>query len=146
MLLALIETNDFSEDPVWVSKKTGLKKEFVPECLERLHKLGCINRDVRGRWRVVDPHCSSAHPCLNANGPEIFKQYLDLLLAKLSDNTPNNREFNSVIVVGDPTRMEVARQLIDKFQQKLCRLLSGGNKSEVYSLSVGLVPLTKKSY
>lgn len=143
-ILSLINTDDFSADSTWVANRLGIAKKTVEKALERLEKLGLIEKGPNTFKRcakaisIGDEGRSLAIQKAHIVALEMAKHSLEF------DPEPR-RDFSSVTLAIDASRLDEACQRIRQFEDDMSAFLETGLRSEVYKLSIQLYPLTKHS-
>jgi uncharacterized protein (TIGR02147 family) len=74
---------------------------------------------------------------------ELQKSYLEKSQYALANVPIDRRSHSSITVAADSAKIDAARRMITDFRRALARFLDdGGHKDTVYTLSIGLFPLT----
>ncbi|WP_413570079.1 DUF4423 domain-containing protein [Bdellovibrio sp. HCB117] len=141
--LELVATEGFEEIPSWIAGRLGISEEQARFGLEELEQNGTLTRNTSGCLVHAEGLRRRAHLRLVKN-----PQTEDL--AKLSQAVmapQSNEQFYGTLVMAiDPNDFEYIRaRVMDVMKEHsdfLCR--DGVKKQEVYLLSFGCMPLTKK--
>lgn len=145
-LLDLTLTKDFEPDPRWIAKRLGISVSRVNETVDRLERLGLLERKG-GKWKKVESHLAipttRSHSCMRQLHRElILKGVKSLASGKQSDY--NARSISGAMIPTNPERLEQAKKKIAAFRRSLIRFLSEGESTEVYQLNLQLFPLTRR--
>lgn len=140
-ILSLMETAGAKSDPRWIARRLGLEVRLVNECLQRLEKLKIIGlkpsiRQITPPLRVLSNLPSQA---IRAH----HRQNLDLASSRLDTVPPDQREFHSITFAANPANLSQLKRKIDRFLSEISSHMAEGEKTEVYTLSLQLFPLTK---
>lgn len=143
-ILCLLETKGSHQHPLWMAGRLQRTVREIEDALGRLHRLGMIRRDARGKWVLtgevyqspdgVIPVASIRQSHFETN--EQARRALEL-------NEAHERDFVTETMAIDPAMLPVARKLVRECQSKISQLFAAGEKREVYKLSVQLFPLTQ---
>lgn len=92
---------------------------------------------VHGPEKTTDQVSSEAVREFHKNVIAEAKNKIDTVLV-------SERDYSSMIMFVDQTKLEVAKEEIKNFRRKLSALLEDGNKNQVYALNIQLFPLSEK--
>ncbi len=142
-ILSLFETTPLDQDPGRIARRFGIKKSEVIQAIHRLERLGMLAYDeskgyylTGTQFQTTDGMPSSAIRLFHFQGLELAKKSLE-------EDSTEERDFNSMTMAIDPSKLEVARKMIRKFYIDLAGKLEVDPKGEVYMLNVGLFPLSR---
>lgn len=142
-LMELTFVEGFQSDSRWISSQLGISQTEANLAIERLHKLGLIQKKngkiIKATERLFthDRHLST--PALRRNQ----KQFLEKAIYSLENDPTDKRKITSMTVAINPQKLEIAMHMIDKFSQTLSRVLESGKRKTVYNLEVALYPVQK---
>jgi uncharacterized protein (TIGR02147 family) len=142
-ILSLIMTNNFRSNPEWMAKRLGVTPTKVTACLERLERLGLIEKNAKGVFTRTIARIHTPDDVFNVSIQKAHIADMELAKQALQDIPLELRDFTSVSVPTAPELLPDAKKLIRKFREELAHLLSSKPSSEVYQMSVYLYPLTK---
>lgn len=142
-ILCLFETSQFTADPDDISRRLGVRKADVIQALQRLERLGMLERSPKGKLRLTGKQFHTADGPASSAVRLSHGQSLELAKKSLEVDAVDIRDFTSLTMAIDPEKMDRARKLIRQFRTKLARELEVDPKGEVYMLSVGLFPLSR---
>ncbi len=146
-ILSLLTTDDFKPDVEWIARRLGLGRSEVSIAVNRLTRLGLLLITPAGEWRdgTSGKTTSLGDPLKSTEARrELQASYLDKSKAALKEIPIEKRTHSTMTMTVDSSQLDAARELITIFRRDLSRLLSGGKKRDsVYSLNIGLFPLTK---
>ncbi len=141
-IITLIETKDFESSVEYISKKLRISSERVEEVLQNLKTSGLIKVDenenfvlTQGALRTTEDISSKA---LRAS----HKETLDMGKEILDKVDVDKRDYSSMTIAVDPSKLPEAKSIIREFRQKMASLLKDGEKADVYQLAIQLYPLT----
>ena len=142
-LINLMQTQGFRLDEKWMAERLGLPASTVRAAMRHLVKEGFVSLKsntvkVRGNWSVERPTSRTRFDAVR-------RQLIARSLAALDSVDPDLRSVSGIMAAIDPTKMEMAKKLIEKFTRNLIRFLGDGERTEVYCLNVQLTPLTQPS-
>lgn len=76
---------------------------------------------------------------------KFHRNILTEAINKLETTSIEERDFSSMIMFVDQTKVEIAKEEIKIFRRKLSALLEDGSKNQVYALNIQLFPLSEKT-
>lgn len=141
---SLAETSNFIASPESVSRRLSISTSQAKEALSRLERLGCLERNQRGR--LVSSGKKYAAP--RSAGNYFHKHHmenLELALTALDEYQKEKSSFSGIVMAVDPTKIPEAIQRIEAFRRDLCRFLEGGKRKQVFRMNIQLFPLSDKS-
>ncbi len=142
-ILNLVKTKDFQSDTEWIAKRLGITQTRVRDVIERLLILGFIQKDIQGNLSRIAANIRSSDDTVDMSVRKSHDENLDLARESLHRDTIKERDFTSMTMAIDPAKMDAAKEMIRKFQDQIYELLTKGEQSEVYRISIQLFPLTK---
>lgn len=142
-ILSLMKTRDYVSSVSWIAERLGITENKTSQCIERLLRLGLIEKNSEDRWirtysaiHTPDDVFSTSLQKAHIADMELAKQALQTLPVTL-------RDFTSISVPTSPSLLPRAKALIRKFRSELTELLESEPGTEVYQASIYLYPLTK---
>jgi uncharacterized protein (TIGR02147 family) len=143
-ILSLIQTRDFEPDADWIAARLGVSASKVEACLERLLRLGLIERSETGRLTRTFAKIHTPDDVFNVSLQKAHIADMELAKEALVNLPVELRDFTSLTLPTSPERMPEIKKLIRRFRDEATQLLeSTPSKTEVYQMSVYLYPLTK---
>jgi uncharacterized protein (TIGR02147 family) len=140
-ILTLAECDDFRTDPAWIARRLGLSRGEVRVALERLERVGLIERKGRGFVAARDY-------VLSPDGipSEAIRSYHKQILARAIDAVDAQpvpeRSFRGVGFAFDPRQLDAVKKDIGEFLDALVKKYQRGRRTEVYYLETALFRLT----
>lgn len=140
-ILNLMKTNDFVADPNWIARRLGVNSDIVNTRINNLVQFGIVKWEegqlVRIRHSLTTTSGIPSKALREAHRNQIQKAILSL------ENTPVDlRDFSSITIPMDITRLQEVKKMITKFRRNLTSLVDTENKTDVYTLSIQFFPLT----
>jgi uncharacterized protein (TIGR02147 family) len=146
-ILELVTVENFDESPAWIAKRLNLNQHQVSEALDRLHRLGYLERDAKGRLILVEENRTVIGP--EIAGPATHKQQTQILeksIQALQEVPIAHRSQSSSTMAIPSNRIDEAKEIIQEFRRRLASLMQRpGPRDSVYQLSVSFFPLTNVS-
>ncbi|MGE3973904.1 MAG: TIGR02147 family protein [Bdellovibrionales bacterium] len=147
-ILELMKLDSFEADEKWISKKLGIPFIEARSAIERLKKVGLIETCADGNWidtsNGFTTHNLGIH-FTSAARRRLQENILEKSREALVALPIEERDHSSIMMATNMSKLEEAKRRIDTFRKEICDFLEDCNeKNEVYQLSVGLFPLTKK--
>lgn len=143
-ILSLAETRGFSADPIWIAERLGIKISDADGALERLQRLGFIewNR-AKKNLKVCQGEMATSDDISNTAVRQSHFEDLKLAAQKLDEVDVNERDFTSITIAMDKTKLPEAKNMIRDFQDQLAAFLETGKQTEVYKICFHLFPLSQ---
>jgi len=129
----------FNPDHSDIAQKIGIKTEQVRDALERLKRLGMI-RFLDGTYIRCDYNPISTTDIENADINKLLVQSIELSRKHVSDPI-SSRDYSSVFLSIDSSKLPEAKKKIDAFRMSLIEFLEDGKKDQLYCLSINLFSL-----
>lgn len=144
-ILSLIRTQDFKSDSGWIARRLGIKKTVAADALQRLLRLGLIQKNEKGGITRTKARFRTPDDVANLSQTIQRSHFHDLELARSALETLSieSRDFSSITMPLDPELLPKAKELIRKLQDQISELLESGDKKEVFRMCVQLFPLTQ---
>lgn len=141
-ILSLVKTKDFKNNSRFISERLGIGLVDADRAVKRLIRLGMLEEKnsklvrTQAKVRTSDDIASTSVKRAHFQTLELAKQALEKYPVE-------QRDYTTITMPTDPECLPEAKELIRKFQQDLCDLMTKKkNPTEVYRLSVELFPLT----
>lgn len=141
-ILSLAETQDFQSEPRWIADRLNIKTQDAQTALERLERLGLIEKGPRGKLRPTGTGYSTSDEVRDMGLRKAHGQNLEMARRSLEEDPIENRDFTATTMAIDVSKLPLAKKMIREFQDKLCTYLESGTKREVYKLCIQVFPLT----
>lgn len=126
----------------WFAKKLGLDVKVIDQAIERLIRLNIIAKKNGKYIQIKKPIRTSTDIPVSAIRKYHAKN-LEIALDKMETVDVNQREFTSITMAINPKKLKIAKELMTDFKRRLSDLLETGEKTEVYTFSAQLFPITK---
>jgi uncharacterized protein (TIGR02147 family) len=143
-ILELTQIEGFVSDPAWIADRVGISREECEESIAVLLKLGLL--ETRGgRLAKCDQWVDTADKSMTSSVHRDFqRQILEQSMRSLASDPIEIRNHVSITSPINPTRIPQAKEKIEAFLWELTAFLSRGAKSQVYTLTLNLFPVSKK--
>jgi uncharacterized protein (TIGR02147 family) len=141
-ILSLAETEDFSDDPAWISSRLNVSVLLVEKALERLERLGALTRNRKGHLGASGVQLSTPDDIAHRGLKQQHSEALELSRHSLENHNVDKRDFLGVTMTLDPAEIPLAKKLLREFVGRFSHRLELGRKKEVYRLNLQLIPLT----
>ncbi|MCB0404641.1 MAG: TIGR02147 family protein [Bdellovibrionales bacterium] len=143
-ILSLMETKGFQSRVRWIAERLAISVVEVRSALERMERLELVVRKAQ-KWFLNQEGVTTTHDVPNGALKKSHQQQLDIAKASLDSVPVEERDITSMMMAIDVSKLPQAKQYIRQFRRQLSQFLETGNKTEVYNLSIQLVPLSKKT-
>lgn len=142
-ILSLVRTRDFRSEPAWIAARLGLPVSTVTTALERLLRLGLLEKGPRGKLSRGEARYRTSDDVSSASIRAAHAQYLNHALGALERLPVEARDFTSLMLPMDPARLARAKEMIRQFQDEFSTEVEAGGGSEVFQLCIQLFPLSR---
>ncbi|KHD89439.1 MAG: hypothetical protein OM95_03490 [Bdellovibrio sp. ArHS] len=146
-LLELISTDDFREDSAWMAARLGISEKEVQAAIDNLLAIGEIRYNKFGRLSVAfDNTLNISEGDLRKATLKKGRSHISKLESTVEELSFEERFFSSMVIAMCPSDFEYLRTKMVDFIKEQQQFLSrdGTKKTEVYQLTMGMVPLTRK--
>jgi uncharacterized protein (TIGR02147 family) len=143
-ILSLAETVDFQSDPRWIADRLNIRVQDAQTALERLERLGLVERGPRGKLTPTGTGYSTPDEVRDLGLRKAHGQNLEMARRSLEEDPIEVRDFTATTMAIDVSKLPLAKKMIREFQDKLCAYLESGAKKEVYKLCIQVFPLTSR--
>ncbi len=140
-IMALFETEQSQGDPQWIAKRLGISVVEVRLALDRCLRLGLI--EPKGSTYIPAGNLTTTHDIPSSALRRFHKQNLARAAETIETRAVEERDISAITMAIDPTRLVLAKKIILRFRRQMAKLLENGSKTEVYNLSILLMPLTQ---
>ncbi len=144
-VLDLINTKDFTYDPVWISRRLGINSNLVAPAVQVLREIGLIEIS-KGKYKKAQPHLEiSTKQSLDAvrlYHEEIMKKAIEVM-KEHSQSELEKRSISTDTFSVNPSKIPLIKRRLEKFRKECIQELTTGDCSEVMALGIQFFPLTK---
>ena len=141
-ILSLAHIRGNRLDPKWIAQRLGIQKTLAEKSVDRLLRLGLIQKKGRGFFQTDGPIWVSTQK----NSSAIRKFHGDVLRKAqetLQEQSAPLERFTSMVLAVDEKNIEKGRNQIRKLREKVAHALEKGNPNCVYALAIQLIPLCR---
>lgn len=144
-ILSLMETKGFRSDVTYIAKRLGIKLTEVETALGRLERLGMIKWNAKRRkFSMNKTQYQTPDEVVDLAVRRSHSEDLELARRSLDEVELELRDFTSITMAINQSKLKEAKMKIRKFRDEICEFLEAGDKTEVYRMCVHLFPMTKK--
>ncbi len=136
-ILALSETASFRPRPDWIARRLRINTQQARSAVEILTRLGLLQDG-----KPTGKRFTTTNDIPDASLRKNHAQGLALASRALEEVPVELREFGASIIAVDPSKLPEAKTRLREMRREVSRLLESGERTEVYRLSVQLIPLT----
>ncbi len=143
-VLEVVTLSDFKPEVDWISSRCGMPVGQVNLAIERLTRLGLL--EIQGQeWRVRPEAFAIGSDVPNSAIRKFHRQVIEKSLFSLLHENPQCREFNSVVLAVDVTRLAEFKTRLRDFFNDFVSAADSAEKNELYGLSVQFFPISRKT-
>ena len=142
----LAELHGFQDDVKWIAKKLGIAKRDASIAVERLLNVGLFERDLQGKIRSVQKSITTTQDISDVAIRKRHHQNLERASTALDQVAVKERDYSSIVMASNPSKMEAAKRRIEQFRREFCQFLEDippSEKTEIYQLNLQFFPLTE---
>lgn len=144
-ILEILEIDDAIHTLDWISKKLGISKPITKTAIDRMARLGFVEKKNRkwidktgGKTTALGKELTSAARRIHQK--ELLQKGIEALEATPIDL----RDQSSMTMAINKSEIPKVKELVTEFRRNLSRYLnSSKNKDEVYNLVISFYPVTK---
>lgn len=118
--------------------------EKITEAMHLLVKMGLVRRDLEGHFVAVDDHLSTEHEIPSEAIQSYHESGLDLAKEKLKELEPQDREFQSLVLLMHSRRLPHLKEKIRKFLDSLELDVESSAVDQLYQVQVQAFPVSKR--
>ena len=144
-ILSLSETEGFKGEAKWIAERLNIPADLAQTAIERLIRLEMLKMTDDGTLRPTGNSFSSPDGVTDLMIQKRHKQHLRLAENSLANDSVSQRDFTSVTMAIDPRKLPLAKEMIRKFRDRLCKVLESESQTEVFVFCQQLFPMTKVS-
>lgn len=141
-ILSLAETEGFRCKPEWIAKRLGISEAVAAQAIDRMLRLEMLEKISDKEWRTTGLSYNTSDHIANLSLRKAHHENLELAAESLNRDPVEQRDFVSTTMAIDPTLIPEAKRRIRQFHQELSAFLESGKKTEVYKVSLQMIPLT----
>jgi uncharacterized protein (TIGR02147 family) len=143
-ILSLMETRSFKSDAAFIAQRLEIPEQEVVALVTSLTNLGYIKTDAKGRLTPIHTSTYTSGDVPAQAIRNFHKKVMSNIIDKLDHVDIKDRTVTSMTMAIDKNKLEMARTKIAKFRRSLTKYLETGRKTEIYTLSIQLFPITKE--
>src|SRR5690606_21842028 len=134
-ILEMLQFSSFKDDPKWFARKLGISEIEVRLAVDRLERLGLVRRDL-GKLRPAQGNGKTPSDIPSESIKKLHSQIIDKAKQALFTQPVDHREFGSVVIAVDQSKVKAAKQEIRDFQHRFCKTMGEARtKDSLYCLS-----------
>ncbi|MES2856776.1 MAG: TIGR02147 family protein [Bdellovibrionota bacterium] len=143
-ILELTRLDGFRMDASWIAKQLGLEPKVAKASVDRLISLGLL-KDEDGKWEVHKGILETTNDIPSLAVKSHHSQSMNLARKALYEQDVAKREYMTVMLAFDETKLEQAKEKIRRFKVEMSDLLTTSSKSRnsLYCLAVQFFSLKK---
>lgn len=141
-ILNLMETSGYKDDPVWIAERLNISEEVVETSLDILETINLIEFK-KGKRYPTHKNLTTSHEIPSEVNREGHRQTLKKSMESLEKDSLDVRDITSVSVSVNMENLPKVKELAREFRRKAALLLEEGERTEVYNISIQIVPVTR---
>jgi len=141
-ILSLMATPDFQSNTAWISERLGITALRAQICLENLLAANLIAKDAAG-FKATHQQLATTEDVPSAALKKAREQDLELAMIAIDEVAVELRDLSSCTMTADPADLPEMKKMIRAFRQRFMKEAEKKTGTEVYKLSIQLIPLTK---
>ncbi|MGZ3710378.1 MAG: DUF4423 domain-containing protein [Bdellovibrionota bacterium] len=145
-ILELSLTKHFQSHSEWIAMQLDLSVTVVESAIERLKRLDMLAEDSLGQLRPSSNFSASPDGVPSDAIKKFHRQILEKAILAIDFQSVTERDFSSMVMAIDDSRLDEAKQEIKKFRREFdLKFASSQNKNQVYCLSTQFFRLQAKA-
>jgi uncharacterized protein (TIGR02147 family) len=141
-ILCLLETSDASAEIRWIAGRLNIDESVASRALSKLLEMKLV-RSQNGRLVPTHTRLTTTHDVPSKVLRDANRQALEHAIQALESVPQEFREVGTITAAVSLKNLEKAKELARDFRRKIAMLLENGERSEVYNISVEIVPVTQ---
>lgn len=142
-ILSALELPDSKLEAKWMSKQIGIKPLQTKLAIDRLQRLGLVEKNSDGTWKQSSAPIKIDNTHSTTATKKFHKQLLSRAAESIDRDPISDRDFSSMTFSMDPSLVEYARKKIQNFRRELtAELESKGSPGAVFNFTIQLYPVT----
>jgi uncharacterized protein (TIGR02147 family) len=142
-ILSLLETKDFRADAAWIARRLGTTIHEVRSALRALEDAGLLDT-TESVWVQTKKKLRIDNQLSTAITRKFQRQLIERALGSLDNDPIEVRDHTSITFAVTPKQIPKLKKHIREFRLRTSEIFeSPGNSTDVYNLTVQLVPVTK---
>jgi uncharacterized protein (TIGR02147 family) len=141
-ILNLAKTRQNQSNVSKIGRRLGITPSRARNVIRRLTKMGLI-KIVDGELIRTSMALRSTTDLPSRAIKKYHRQQLELAKWSLDHDSIEKRDITAITMAVNPKNLPEAKKLCTKLRRRISKLLEAGPKSEVYTLSIQLFPLTR---
>lgn len=142
-ILNLTRTKGFKNHVTWIARRLGMANKVVTEALDRLFRLGFLEKTTDGRVARKHANLQTTDDLFSLSIQRSHLEDLKLIEKSLNEIPIHLRDMTSVTFVVNKRDLSKAKEMIRVFQDQFLNRVEANHGEEVYRLSIALFPLTQ---
>jgi len=140
-ILNLVTISSNRADSKWIAKRLGISVLEAKSAVSCLKRLGYLAIDKGKLVRTANP-IKTTHDVPSSALRSYHKQNLKLAEQSIDRDPVALRDFTSVTLATDPSKLKDAKTLLQRFRVTLTKALQSEHPTQVYTLSLQLFPVS----
>lgn len=144
-ILELMQVRNFRPDADWIARALDLNTIEVEAAMDRLVRVRLLKIHKSGKWEDLSGGSSTSigPDMMSTAHRRLQEQFLDKAGQALTQVPLEHRDYSTMTMAADRSRLPAAREKIRNFRRNLAKFLSQGEKlDEVFNLNIALFPIT----
>lgn len=141
-ILSLGKIRGAKADPFWIADRLGITPTEAREALARLVRLGILEDGKI--LKQIAPPLNIVSEIPSAAIQSYHHRVLNLAQEKLRDTPPARRDFSTITLATEASKIPEIRNMIEEFQDRLAAFAEPGNSQEVFIFACQFFSLERK--
>ena len=141
-ILELTFTNDFKHDISWIAERLDISTTETKKAIDRLLNFELIE-EANGTLKKTEINLSTTQDVPSAAIKKSTQQFLEKASTALQKQPIEKRDFGTMTMAIDITKIPQAKKMIRKFRRELTEYLESGERTEIYTFCTQLIQLTE---
>lgn len=142
-ILELTRTDGFDSSVASIAGRLQITTTEVQLALERLRNVGLIEVTNGKIYKKTKNLTNTAKGKNSYAHKQYQKQVINKSLLAIDECPAELKDITSISMAIDINKIAEARELIRNFRKSMCAFLEDGKQTEVYNMSIQLIPISK---
>lgn len=139
-ILSLLGTENFTTNLGWMAEQLNCSIGLIQGSIERLVELGLVQIDADNQLSRTHKKITTTDDVANNNLKQLNTAAIEKAKASIYKTPVERRDTTFLVMPANVEKIDQAKELIRKFQDDMMSLLEQAPMTEVYTLSIQLVP------
>lgn len=143
-LMEMTELDCFVSNERWIAQRLGITVIEAKDIIFRLLRSGLLVADDQGNMKKSQEYVAMTGPQAKKAIEQYHRRVLERAILATGDHIPE-REFRSLIVPTDPTRLGEFKNRIRQFEDDMMEFMENGPRRSIFQMSIQLFRIDRET-